>query len=298
MGVCMLALTERIPIKPYCTNDFGNGLKIRPKSTAIKHKYIQLNPPGILSFMIFDLDAPESAFAFEKHDLPHPTFIVINRSNGHCHYVYALRLPVVFGRGNDRPLNYFLDIEHTYRVLLGADPAYSGHTAKNPWHPFWLVVATPMAMYDLGVLAESVRIRKRPKKQEQQAGQGRNVTLFDDLRQWAYRERRKHDDYGQWLKACLAMSSAMNVFDQPLPYLEVKSIAKSVARWTWQHITPHAFSQIQRERNKRSMAPRLGKNEDKRASVRLMRAQGMTLREIAGVLDVSLRSVHRWLNNP
>jgi hypothetical protein len=155
-----------------------------------------------------------------------------------------------------------------------------------------------MAMYDLGVLAEAITIEKRPKKREQQAGQGRNVTLFDDLRRWAYKARRNYDDYGEWLAACMAMSAQMNAFNHPLPYSEVRSVAKSVARWTWQNITPHDFSQIQRERNKRSIAPRLGKNEDKRASAKLMRTQGMTMREIADALDVSLRSVHRWLNNP
>ena len=290
----MLALTERLPHKPYCTDDFTAGIKIRPRATAIKHKYIQLNPPNILAFMLFDLDFAESAFAFEKHDLPHPTFIAINRSNGHCHYIYALLAPVVFGRGNDRPLNYFLDIEHTYRVLLSADPAYSGHTAKNPWHGHWLVIKTPMAMYDLGVLAEAITIEKRPKKREQQAGQGRNVTLFDDLRWWAYRERRKHEDYGTWLKSCMAMATQMNAFDQPLAYPEVKSIAKSVARWTWQHITPQAFSQIQRTRAKKKGLV----NEDKRASAKIMRTGGKTIREIAAALNVDVHSVHRWLNKP
>jgi hypothetical protein len=288
---------QRLPHKPYCTNDFADGLKIRPKSTAIKHRYLQLNPPGILSFMLFDLDAPESAWTFERHDLPHPTFIVINRKNGHCHYIYALLSPVVHGRGHEKPRQYFLDIEHTYRLILRADPAYSGHTAKNPWHQHWLVVSTPLAVYDLGVLAEAVTIQKRPKKHEQQAGQGRNVTLFDSLRSWAYKARRKYGDYGEWLAACMTMSSAMNVFNQPLAYPEVRSVAKSVARWTWQNITPHAFSQIQRERNKRSMAPRLGKNEDKRASARLMRASGKTVREIAQTLDVSKSVVSKWLES-
>ena len=285
---------QRLPHKPYCTDDFAAGLKIRPKSTAIKHRYLQLNPPGILSFMLFDLDFAESAFAFERHDLPHPTFIVINRANGHCHYVYALLSPVVFGRGNDSPLNYFLDIEHTYRVLLGADPAYSGHTVKNPWHGHWLVIKTPMAMYDLGVLAEFVRIRKRPKKQEQQAGQGRNVTLFDSLRTWAYKARRKYDDYGEWLQACMAMASQMNVFDRPLAYPEVKSTAKSVARWTWQRMSQDGFSRIQQTRIRKRWLV----NDDKVASAKLMRAKGMTMREIANALDVGVHSVHRWLNNP
>jgi predicted ArsR family transcriptional regulator len=288
---------QQLPHKPYCTNDFADGLKIRPKAMAIAHRYIQLNPPGILSFMLFDLDFAESAWTFERCDLPHPTFIVINRANGHCHYIYALLAPVVFGHGHEKPRRYFLAIEHTYRVTLGADPGYSGFITKNPFHHHWLVVSTPLAKYDLDALAERATLQSPPKKREQQAGQGRNVTLFDSLRTWAYKARRKYDDYGEWLKACLAMAAQMNVFDRPLDYPEVKSIAKSVARWTWQHITPQAFSQIQRERNKRGRLSAAAKAEDKRASARLMRAQGMTLREIAQALGVSKDAVAKWLNN-
>jgi hypothetical protein len=284
---------ERLPKKPYCTDDFADGLKIRPKTTAIKYRHIQLNPPGILAFMLFDLDATESAWTFERHDLPHPTFIVINRENGHCHYVYALHSPVVFGRGNDRPLNYFLDIEHTYRLLLGADPAYSGLLCKNPWHGHWLVIAAPLAVYDLSVLAEAVTIKKRPRKRERQSGQGRNVTLFDTLRHWAYRNRRHYDDYGQWLNVCTDMGSQMNTFDHPLPYPEVRSTAKSVARWTWQNITPESFSQIQRARAKKKGLA----NEDKRASARLMSARGYSMRQIAQSLGVSVGSIHKWLHD-
>jgi DNA-directed RNA polymerase specialized sigma24 family protein len=247
--------------------------------------------------MLFDLDSPQSAWTFERFDLPHPTFIVINRANGHCHYVYAISSPVVFGRGHEKPRQYFLDIEHTYRLLLRADPAYSGHTAKNPWHAHWLVIQTPLAVYDLGVLAEAITIQKRPKKRQRQAGQGRNVTLFDSLRSWAYRERRKYHDYGAWFKACLSTCASLNTFEIPLGEAEVRGIAKSVARWTWRHLTPQAFSQIQRERNKRGRLSAAAKAEDKRASARLMRAQGMTVREIANELGVSLGSVHAWLQN-
>jgi hypothetical protein len=288
-----MLFTERLPRKPYCANDFADGIKIRPAATAIKYRHIQLNPPGILAFMLFDLDMAESAWAFERHDLPEPTFIVINRANGHCHYIYALLAPVVFGHGHDKPRQYFLDIEYTYRLLLGADHSYSGLLCKNPWHPYWLTVATPLAIYDLNTLADYVTIQKRPKKKEQQAGQGRNVSLFDDLRHWAYRNRRHYCDYGQWLNACMATCAEMNVFDHPLPYPEIKSIAKSVARWTWKNITPQAFSNIQRTRAKKKGLA----NEDKRASAKLMRARGKTVREIAQELNMPKSTISDWLKS-
>jgi hypothetical protein len=297
----MLALTERIPIKPYCTNNFKDGLKIRPREMALKYKYLQLNAPFHFSFMLFDLDFPESAFAFEKHWLPYPTFIVINKQNGHSHYIYALQLPVIFGRGNDKPKHYFMAIEHTYRTLLNADPAYSGLTAKNPWHDgHWLVIKTPLAIYELGQLAECVKIQKSPKKREMTAGQGRNVTLFDELRLWAYKAVRQYHDYDEWHRICLDRCDDMNTFEHPLPNSEVRSIANSVARWVWEKMGPMSeqslkFRKRQSARSRKGLLARLAKNEDKRASAKLMRDQGMTLRAIAQALEVSKDAVAKWL---
>ena len=40
-----------------------------------------------------------------------------------------------------------------------------------------------------------------------------------------------------WHTAVLSHCEASNTFPEPLPYGDVKSTAKSVARWVWKHYT-------------------------------------------------------------
>ncbi|AHX61544.1 replication primase [Aeromonas media WS] len=39
------AFVERLPSRPYCTNDKSAGLLIRPQATALAYRHIQHNPP-------------------------------------------------------------------------------------------------------------------------------------------------------------------------------------------------------------------------------------------------------------
>jgi DNA invertase Pin-like site-specific DNA recombinase len=79
-------------------------------------------------------------------------------------------------------------------------------------------------------------------------------------------------------------------------------VTKSVAKWTWHNFdldeSDKRFSKLQSFRgHKGGVASGLSRataNEDKRASARLMRAQGMSLREIGHALGVSHVIVRKW----
>lgn len=74
-------------------------------------------------------------------------------------------------------------------------------------------------------------------------GLGRNHTLFNRLRFWAYRAiRQGWPDYDQWLRAVTDRAQGYNDFDNPLPQSEVRATAKSVARYTHRTFSPEAFS--------------------------------------------------------
>ena len=87
-------------------------------------------------------------------------------------------------------------------------------------------------------------------------GGGRNVTVFDELRAFAYREvlKFKHDDAGATGPAAFrarleAVALGINrQFPQALWLSEVRAIAKSVSKWTWSRFTPEKFSGRQRHR--------------------------------------------------
>ena len=81
---------EKLPKKPYCSDDLGRGVIIRPKRTAIQKPYIQHNPPCLVSSLVFDIDRQDAYFAWSDANLPTPTWIAKNRQNGHAHIGYML----------------------------------------------------------------------------------------------------------------------------------------------------------------------------------------------------------------
>ncbi|WP_181963290.1 primase C-terminal domain-containing protein, partial [Klebsiella pneumoniae] len=79
-------------------------------------------------------------------------------------------------------------------------------------------------------------------------GLGRNCTLFDRTRKWAYRAiRQGWPEYGQWLQACYERASAYNLqFAAPLDENEVAGIAQSIAKWTSKNFNKDIFSEKQK----------------------------------------------------
>jgi len=75
-------------------------------------------------------------------------------------------------------------------------------------------------------------------------GLGRNCTLFDKTRKWAYRAiRQGWPEYEQWLEACYERASAYNLqFSLPLDEREVHIVARSIAKWTFSRFSQATFS--------------------------------------------------------
>ncbi|MGM5152054.1 primase C-terminal domain-containing protein, partial [Salmonella enterica] len=80
-------------------------------------------------------------------------------------------------------------------------------------------------------------------------GLGRNCTLFDKTRKWAYRAiRQGWPEYDQWLQACIERAKVYNMqFSAPLDENEVMGIAKSVAKWTNKNLTKLSFDEYVRK---------------------------------------------------
>ena len=128
-----LFLQNRIPKKPYCTDDLHAGIRPRSYLHAIKHRYIQVNPPHLRVFMLFDIDREGGALAWEDNGLPMPAWATINRENRHAHLAYALAAPVLtadFG-GRQAALRYLAAIEAAYREKLGGDDGFASLITKT-----------------------------------------------------------------------------------------------------------------------------------------------------------------------
>lgn len=306
-----LFATDRWPRKPYCTDDLANGLRVRSLQTALKHSYLQANPPHLRVWSIHDIDREGGVLAWEDADLPPPSWASKNKANGHAHLVWGLSAPVlVDGLGaRDAPMRYLCAVESLMRAKLDADAGFSGLITKNPLHPLWETVRGPRVAYDLGELAEWLPglEKHRPRGRVDQVGLGRNVTLFDQLRKWAYAHVRDYkggglEAWNAWLSRTNTTALVRNAdFTNPLDGREVWHIAKSVAKWTYRTFDVEAsdarFRATQAHRGRLSGEARRDASEDQRASARLMRASGMSYRKIAAELDVALSTVQRWVDD-
>jgi len=254
---------DRLPHHPYCSDDFQYGVVVRAKAKALEFRHIQPNSTHETAWLIFDLDYAGAACAWEDAGLPVPTIIVTNSANGHAHLFYGFETPIYTSKhARSKPIWLAQRLKEAIREKLKADSGYSGLMAKNPFHPDWSPCTqwTPK-LYDLKELVEYVTITKpRFKKQSESdtSSLGRNCTLLNWLNRWGCREvmafKRERKSYEQWHQHVLSQTEISNTEKfphNPLPYSEVKSLAKSVAKWVWKHYPSQQFSNWQSARGKR-----------------------------------------------
>ena len=232
---------EALPEKVRSTDDFHeHGTRFRKKSNALKCRYVEINQ-FYKKHIVLDIDKPGSAYWWDEKNIPPPTIITINPKNAHCHYLYELKTPVYYTEGARRaPQKYFENTDSALTNALSADLNYVGKFTKNPLHPSWRVIKHN-ATYDLEDFAEYIDLQKHKKKQKLESSiEGRNSTLFDNLRFWAYQEVKQHGSYTTFQDAVDKQAQSINMMFVDylkgiLPAKEVLSTARSVGAWTWKH---------------------------------------------------------------
>lgn len=244
---------KNLPYKPYCTDELGYCF-VNPKVIAIKRRYLQHNPPCKIVYLIFDIDQQEhSVLAWQDASLPIPTWTAQNPDNGNAHIGYELKNPVTTtSAAKQQIIDYLAVIEAGMARKLGADVGYSGLLTKNPCHAYWRTTIWTDEKYELGYLADFVELRPLNKKERGQ-GLGRNCTLFDTVRKWAYKAIRAHrgSSFDVWYSEVLKQAvNANGAFIEPLPYAEVKATAKSIAKYCWKNDPYHYQEFIDRQRRK------------------------------------------------
>ena len=293
---------DRLPNKPYFSDDLHFGVRIAGKERAILAKYIQFNQPHAMFWLGFDVDRTGAAIDWSDRNAPAPTLTITNPENGHAHLLYALETPVrTAPDGKMKPLRYAAAVENALRKKLEADEGYSGLICKNPNHGHWKIAVWQPELYTLDWLAASLDLSAANDKEiVADYGLGRNCTLFDKTRKWAYRAiRQGWPEYEQWLQACYERASAYNLqFSSPLDENEVNGIAKSIAKWTHSNFDEASFkkyvedthsSYIQSLRGKKSRGGgRKKMPEDKILAIKEMVSEGMSYREISKLENVSI----------
>ena len=299
----LLDLIETLPHKPYCTDELGVTC-IRSKNTAINKKYLQVNQPQMVKYLIFDIDRQGAVLAWYDNDLPSPYWTSKNQQNGHAHIAFRLKSPVcVSDMANLAPIRYLAAIQSAMIDRLEADRGYAGLLTKNPINPHWQNTVWTDHEYSLDELADFLDLKGHPLRGIEVSGLGRNCELFDTVRQWSYKAIRDYwlPEYkGKWDSAVYGRVEAINThFKVPLPMSEVKAIAKSIANWTYREFTPVKFRQSQS--NKGSKGGQISKGGGRPSKKHLlpkvleMKEQSYTQIAIAKLLGVSTRTIRNWL---
>ena len=187
---------ERLPEKPYYTNDFLSGKKIARRELALKFKHIQPNTKTHLYFLIFDVDRQTAVIDWYDLGLPPPHLVVKNPENGHAHLTYILNTSVkndVFQE--NKPFKFYTDVRLGLAIRLAADLHYNSILTKNPFHPDWEVFSFQSEPYDLNYLSEFIdrpAVKRHKESFNKSDGDdsgviGRNSSTFETLRKWAYK---------------------------------------------------------------------------------------------------------------
>lgn len=294
--------SESLPKKIRCTDTLGVTL-YRTRTVASAMRYIDPNHPNSVAHLVFDLDRPLGALAWEDANCPPPTWAAINPENGHAHLGYSLASPIHFNLESHRkPQRYLAAVSVALQQQLGADPSYGQGLTKNPLHPYWPTYCFSDLAYELDTLASHLDLAFDGRRKVIAEGIGRNVTLFDRIRFYAYAARR--DASQGWLSQDLFIHHLLGIgmsfnldFPVPLPPAEVGHIAKSVGTWTWEHMSPEGFQLWGDNRRAKSIKVRHAQSEERALRIQELARTfpDLTQRQIANLVGLTQMTVSRAL---
>jgi len=240
---------QTLPRYPYATDNPRQGMRPRRKEKALEHVYIQVGRyPHAIFRIVLDLDEPTWWDAMDR--IP-PTLTIPNsQAPWKAHIVYELEPPIWLSspkahEGQGNPFALVREVDALLRAYFGADPAYNGLLGRNPLaHPHLIGGGK---LWDLPSLLEELREltpRRRALAYLDTATYGRNCTLFDHVRVFAYgvvaMYRGKPNGFELFRQAVAYEAHRLNqeLFrghpQGPLPRREVEAtIVKSVSKWTF-----------------------------------------------------------------
>lgn len=215
-----------------------------PKAVALRQETIQLNSARQVRYLTFDIDREFGGLSWEDANLPIPNITVINPENGHAHLIYELAKPIWLRkrdddrRGDASPVRYLKAVRKAMQRALGADSHYAGILTKNPLHPHWRTAYGPVQPYSLDELSAHLDLGEDPSAVLCDNPEGRNCSLFDSGRLWAYRTKNWYSSLNDFRYGVQDELDRLNSgLPVPLNNREVFGIAKSISQWVWTKYT-------------------------------------------------------------
>jgi Replicase family len=186
---------QSLPFRVRCSDNLHvAGLEWAERNVALRRREIAPDPPGWRTALRFDVDCPcdrrqhaktgycpRAADYWRDVALAEPSFIVVNPTNGHAHYVYLLRGWVRVDGASAADLaavRYFIAIERAYTQALRADAGYAGLVQHNPFHARYETFSGRDEPYSLRELAAHVELPRIVPRRTEIRTDGRNVETF------------------------------------------------------------------------------------------------------------------------
>lgn len=300
MNTLLQTYMERLPWHGHATDNPERGVFLYSTQELLKKAFVQSNPCNSVGWIIIDLDSSTSHLDWQDLNAPPPNIISINRRNGHAHLFYGLQTPV---HKNDASsfmaLKYCAAVDIALTQYLGADEGYAMHISKNPTNDKWLNLFPKQELYTLEELANWLpNLGKVKRKRLPDISLGRNVNLFENLRIYAYSERRTATSYQQFYADICTQARIYNSsFITPLPNGEIRATAKSIAKWAWLHMNEKGFAEWGDQRRARSLKKRRQKAEALKEEVLKLKEEcpRLSQRGMALMLGISPMTVSRKL---
>ena len=197
-STALARVLDEAPYLPRCSDD-KTAARVRPRDIAVRYPYMQINRPGFVSWLIFDLDH-NNPMIWQDAGLPAPNLIVSNRDTGGAHLFYAIPPVCTSENARSKPIAYMKAVYEAFAARLNADMDFhSGPVAKTPGHPWWRTWELHPEVYELGKLADYVDLAvsspwgRGPRLDD--VSHSRHCIMFEQLRYYAYsivnREREK-----------------------------------------------------------------------------------------------------------
>jgi hypothetical protein len=231
-----------LPRRPLATDDPITGLTRTSRTQALNRRLIETNPTALTSLLAVDVDHPDALIRalWDRADWL-PTVVTENPGNGHAHAIWALTAPVATTEyAHRRPLALAAAVTEGLRRSVDGDPAFGGLITKNPLNQDWIAHWVTSHTYGLNELAGHLDDADlmppaswRRARRRNPIGLGRNCTIFETARTWAYREARHHwgDPDGLHRAIATTVRDLNAGFSDPLPSSETRAIATSIHKW-------------------------------------------------------------------
>lgn len=231
-----------LPLWPLSSDDLKAGIYRGSRDDALQRRYIEANPQAISNLLVVDIDQEDALLrSIWDRDGWRPNAVVENPANGHAHAVWALKEPITRTEyARRKPLAYAAAVTEGLRRSVDGDKSYSGLMTKNPEHDQWSATWWTDALYTLPQLEEHLTENNfmpppswRRTRRKNPVGLGRNCTIFETARTWAYRELRHHfgDAHGFYDAVSWHVHELNAEFSEPLPKNEAQQIANSIHKW-------------------------------------------------------------------